>query len=74
MAATLAADTKLRVEEFARALGAYRARDFQRALQIANAPELAKDPVARSFAKRVATLDPNALPADWAAVTALDAK
>ena len=74
IAATLAAEKKARAERFAQALAAYRARDFQTALQIANAPPLAEDPVARSFAARVATLDPAKLPADWAAVTALDAK
>jgi hypothetical protein len=74
MGATLAADARMRAAEFARALAAYRARDFRTALQIARGVSLANDPVARRFAERVAALDATALPEDWAAVTALDAK
>lgn len=74
MGATLAADARMRAAEFARALAAYRARDFRTALQISRGASLANDPVARRFAERVAALDATALPEDWAAVTALDAK
>ena len=74
IAATLDAITQTRAAEFAQALAAYRKRDFQAALRIAADAALSKDPVARSFAARVAALDAAQLPEDWDAVTALDGK
>jgi len=72
LAATLAADQKTRADAFARALAAYRARDFEKARELAAASP--DDPVAKVFAERLAAMDRSALPADWDAVTALDAK
>jgi hypothetical protein len=71
-AATLDADKKARADAFAQALSAYRARDFKTAAVLAAA--LADDPVAKSFAERLAQMDVSALPADWDGVTALDGK
>ena len=74
LAATLDADTATRAAEFAKALAAYRKRDFAVAAEILAGPVLADDSAAKSFAERLAELDASHLPETWDAVTALDAK
>ncbi|MBI1244779.1 MAG: CHASE2 domain-containing protein [Alphaproteobacteria bacterium] len=68
------ADVPARAEAFAAALARYRARDFAGACAILAAAPLAGDPAALSLAERAAALDIDPPGADWAGVTALDAK